>query len=378
MGARKKHAPRRGSLGVRPRKRAARIVPRIKSWPLVSLEKPRPLAFIGYKAGMTHAFIIDDTPGSMTFGKEIFVPVTIVETPPAFVLAVRVYGYDPNRGLYTLGEAWASREALIKGITEKIEAIGEKPQDDEAKKKRIGEKHVERFEKDLLKKVSRLSLPGSEDVVEKALSKLEAGLSQVYDVRILLASYTRLVGGISKKKPDILEVKIGAPSIEEAFSYARSVLGSLITVDEVFTPGQFVDVIAVTKGKGFQGVIKRFGVKELPRWHKHRKGSRRIGSRGPATSFAWSEVPQPGQTGYHRRTEYNKRILLIGTNGYEITPSGGFLHYGLVETYYVVLHGSIPGPAKRPIVLRYPIRPRWTPEAPPKITYISLQSKQGN
>jgi len=48
MGARKKHAPRRGSLGVRPRKRAARLVPRIRSWPDPDLPQPKSLAFAAY------------------------------------------------------------------------------------------------------------------------------------------------------------------------------------------------------------------------------------------------------------------------------------------------------------------------------------------
>jgi large subunit ribosomal protein L3 len=347
VGARKKHAPRRGSLGLRPRKRASRLVPRIKSWPEVQSETPLPLAFIAYKAGMTHAFIIDDEPGSLTHGREIFVPVTVLEAPPMIATAVRVYGYDPNIGLYTLGEAWAQPETL-----------------------------VEKYKLDIYRVIPRLRFPDP----DKAIKRLESLLDKVYDVRIIAATQPRLVGGLSKKKPDLLEIKIGGgSSIEERFSYAVKILGSEMRVTDVFREGQFVDVIAVTKGKGFQGVIKRFGVKELPRWHKHRKGSRSgPGTRGPATSFSWSEVPQPGQMGYHRRTEYNKRIIKIGDNGLEITPKGGFLHYGIVRSTYILLAGSVPGPVKRPIVLRHPVRPRWIPEAPPKITYISLESKQGN
>ena len=347
MGARKKHAPRRGSLAVRPRKRASRIVPRVKSWPEVESEQPLPLGFLAYKAGMTHAYIIDDEPGSLTHGREIFVPVTVVDAPPMVVAAVRVYGYDPNIGLYTLSEAWAQPEALKKGYKLDIDRV-----------------------------IPRLHVPDT----EKAVNRLRSLADQVYDVRIIAMTQPRLVGGLSKKKPDVLEIKIGGgSSIEERLDYALKILGGAIKVDDVFRPGQFVDVIAVTKGKGFQGVIKRYGVKELPRWHKHRKGSRSgPGTRGPATTFSWSEVPQPGQTGYHRRTEYNKRILAIGENGYEVTPAGGFLHYGIVRGPYVLLAGSIPGTPKRPIVLRHPVRPRWQPSEPPKITYLSLQSKQGN
>ena len=344
MGARKKRAPRRGSLGFSPRKRASRLVPRVRSWPDVDLGKPVPLAFLGYKAGMTHVFMVDDRPGSPTHGKEIFVPVTVVETPPMYILALRLYGVDTNRGLYTLGEAWANPP----------------------------------LELELQRKVKTL---GAFDT-DRMVKSLEEKLENAVDVRILAATQPKLAGGLSKKKPDILEIRIGGVSdVAQRFEYAVKLLGSTLSVRDVFQEGQVVDVIAVTKGKGFQGVIKRWGVKELPRWHKHRKGSRRIGARSHGKGTFW-ETPQAGQTGFHRRTEYNKRVLMIGDDGYTITPAGGFLHYGIVRSTYVVLAGSIPGTPKRPIVLRWPIRPpEWYLKMgvkKPSITYISLASKQGN
>jgi large subunit ribosomal protein L3 len=345
MGARKKHAPRRGSMGFSPRKRASRLVPRVKSWPEIDVGKPTLLGFLGYKAGMTHVFMVDDRPGSPTHGREIFVPVTIVETPPLFVLAVRLYGYDPNRGLYTMGEAWTYPPPELE-VWRKVKTLGSIDPD-------------------------------------KKLKELEEMLPLAREVRVLVATQPKLVGGLSKKKPDILEVKVGGISdVGKLFEYAASKLGQLVDIREVFAEGQFVDVIAVTKGKGFQGVIKRWGVKELPRWHKHRKGSRRIGARSHGKGV-WSETPQAGQMGYHRRTEYNKRILMIDDDGFKITPAGGFLHYGVVRSTYAVLAGSIPGTPKRPIVLRHPVRPpRWFLKLgevkKPQITFISLQSKQGN
>ncbi|WP_131160618.1 50S ribosomal protein L3 [Aeropyrum pernix] len=343
MGARKKRAPRRGSLGFSPRKRASRLVPRVKSWPEVDIGKPVPLAFLGYRAGMTHVFMVDDRPGRPTSGKEIFVPVTIVETPPMFVAAVRLYGYDPNRGRYSLGEAWAQPPPEL----------------------------------ELQRRISTL---GSFDT-DKMLKSLEERLDKAVDVRLIAASQPKLAGGLSKKKPDLLEIKVGGVSdVTKLFDYAKDVLGNLIAVNDVFEEGQLVDVIAVTKGKGFQGVIKRWGVKELPRWHKHRKGSRRIGARSHGRSTFW-ETPQAGQTGFHRRTEYNKRILMIDDDGYKVTPAGGFLRYGVVRSTFVMLSGSIPGTPKRPIVMRWAIRPpEWYLKLgvrKPEITYISLASKQG-
>ena len=82
--------------------------------------------------------------------------------------------------------------------------------------------------------------------------------------------------------------------------------------------------------------------------------------------------------GYHQRTEFNKRILKIGENGEEVTPKGGFLRYGPVKGMYLMLKGSVPGPAKRLIRLRYPARPpKEVSETPPEITYVALESLQG-
>lgn len=69
--------------------------------------------------------------------------------------------------------------------------------------------------------------------------------------------------------------------------------------------------------------------------------------------------------GYHHRTELNKKIYRIGSGGDEanastesditkkqITPLGGFPHYGIVKNDFVLLKGSIPGTKKRVITLR--------------------------
>jgi len=336
MARRKTSAPRRGSLAFRPRKRASRLIPRIKTWPAVTFETPKLLAFIGYKAGMSHAIIIDDRPGSLTSGREIYIPVTVIETPPIIPLALRVYIKDSN-AYKTLTEAWV-----------------EPPK-----------------ELEMLRKIPTFSVGD----IDRKLKVIEDKLDAIARVSMIVASQPKLAGGLSKKKPDLLEVKVGGGDVESQVKYALSILGKEVRVYDVFTEGQFIDVIGVTKGKGFQGVIRRFGVKELPRWHKHRKGSRRVGSRSP-TMGALSTVPQAGQLGFHRRTEYNKRIIKVGSAGFEVTPSGGFPHYGVVRSDYIILKGSVMGPPKRPVILRYPIRPpKWIPTGPPVITYLSLESK---
>jgi len=340
MGARKKSAARHGSLGVRPRKRASRIVPRVRSWPDPQLSQPKLLAFPAYKAGMTHVMMIDDRPHSPTYGKEVFTPVTVLEAPPIIPLAIRAYVLHPIRGMITLTEAWTSPPKELE-INRKVSTLPE------------GLEH------------------------KNNLDKIRESIELVKDIRVIVATQPKLVGGLSKKKPDLLEVRIYGGSIEDRLNYAESILGKPVSVKEVFDVGMWVDTIAVTKGHGFKGVIQRFGVRELPRWHKHRKGSRKIGARSPGIG-ALSTTPQAGQMGFHRRTDFNKRILIIGENGTEITPKGGFVRYGVVKSHYVVVEGSVPGPKKRIVILRYPVRPPpYIPEGPPKITYINLESQQG-
>ena len=326
----KYHRPRRGSLAYSPRKRARSEVPHIKSWPEGG-DKPKVQGFAGYKAGMTHVFVVDYRPTSTTSGKEVMVPVTVVETPPMKVCAVRAYRETPY-GLQTLTEVW----------TDNLD------------------KELER----------RIPMP-------KKFNQSWDKFDGCADVRILVYTQPRLVPSIPKKKPEIMEIRIGGGTIEERIEYAKSLLGKELNVRDVIKEGDMVDVVAVTKGKGFQGHVKRWGVKLLS--HKNSKHRRMIGTCGSwHPSFIQPTVPQAGQMGYHQRTEFNKRILKIGDNGEEITPAGGFPHYGIVRNQYVIIHGSIPGPVKRLVRFRDAIRYlKGVKVEKPEITYISTMSKQG-
>jgi large subunit ribosomal protein L3 len=207
------------------------------------------------------------------------------------------------------------------------------------------------------------------------LKKMEVSLDKITEFRLLTATQPRLAG-VPKKKPDVMEVKVGGGSVKEQFDYARTLLGKTVSVTDALKEGQFVDIVAVTKGKGIQGPVKRWGIKLRDR--KSRKTRRGVGTQG-----AWNPsrvlytVPKSGQMGYSQRTEYNKRVIKIGANGNEVSPKGGFLRYGPIKGTYVLLDGSLPGPAKRLIRLRYPARPpKKFPKVPPKITQISLESVQ--
>lgn len=326
--------PRRGSLAFSPRKRASSIIPRIRSWPDYDGE-PKLLGFAGYKAGMTHVIMIDDRKNSPTYGEEIVVPVTVIECPPMKVMGIRVYKNSPY-GLQIAGEVWTN---------ELDEYLGR-----------------------------RLNLPKKTPDVDK-LREIE----DIAEVRVITYTQPYKITGVPKKVPDVMEQKVGGSDINAVLDYAIEKLGKEVRISEVFQEGALIDVIAITKGKGFQGPVKRWGVITLDAKHARSSKHRRVGTLGPWTPHRvrWT-VPQAGQMGFHQRTEYNKRIIKIGENGEEITPNGGFVHYGVIRSDYVLVSGSVPGPVKRLIRMRDAIRP------PQKVVYeginvlyISTSSKQG-
>merc|ERR1712010_79229 len=107
MSHRKFSAPRHGSMGFYPKKRAKRHRGKVKAFPKDDSAKPCHLtAFIGYKAGMTHIVREADRPGSKLNKNEIVEAVTIIETPP--MMCIGVVGYiETPRGLRALKTVWA-------------------------------------------------------------------------------------------------------------------------------------------------------------------------------------------------------------------------------------------------------------------------------
>jgi large subunit ribosomal protein L3 len=323
------HRPRRGSLGYSPRKRAHTLVPRITAWKPTN--KVKLLDYPGYKAGMTHAYKIDDRPHVLSKGKEVLVPATVIETPPVYICGIRGYQNTDN-GLKVMGEIWADP--------------------------------IPPMERTLV-------LPK-----EKKKKKKELDLSTADEIRLLICTQPQLIK--LKKKGEIMECGIGGTDTGAKLEYASGLLGKEVTIDQVFGEGDFIDVISVSKGKGVQGVIKRWGVKIQDR--KVDDARRHVGSIGPwkPHKTLW-RVPFSGQMGGHRRTALNKRLLKIGDVAEEdITPHGGFLKYGNLNTSYVLIKGSVAGPTKRLVRMRHAIRPpRHIPPGKPEITHVSISSMQG-
>ena len=324
----KKHKPRSGSLAFYPRKRAKREMPSFKSFPDIKTDSVKALNFLGYKAGMLHLVALSEHEKATSYGQEIAVPVTAIECPILKVYGVRAYG-KTNEGLKAISEITVDK--VDKHFRRKVTAF-------KKKHKKKGEKE----EKE--KKVEEIK-PGLEDLEKKK--------DEIAEIRLLVHTQPALTT-IGKKKPELTEVKLsGNP--EQQLAYAKEKLGNEIKVSEVFKEKQFVDVKAVDKGKGFAGVVKRFGVK----MHRPKAKKRRVvGSIGPwkPATVMWT-VARPGQLGYQTRTEYNKRIIKISNDSEIINPTAGFKNYGVIKNEYLLLTGSVPGPAKRAIAIREPVRP---------------------
>ncbi|MBN2420878.1 50S ribosomal protein L3 [Candidatus Woesearchaeota archaeon] len=325
-----KRQPRHGSMQVWPRKRAARAYPRIRGWANSSEKKA--LGFAGYKVGMTHVLIVNNVKASRTKGEEISAPVTIIECPPLKVAGIKVYTNT---------------------------SYGLKP------KTQINAKNVD---KELVER--KISNPKKHN--EENLAKLTE--KDFDSLSLVVYTQPKLIN--LKKKPEIFEISIGG-SKEDQLSYAKEKLGKEIAVSDVFAEGNQVDIHSVTKGHGFQGPMRRFGITK--RRHKSEKSIRNPGSLGSwcGQGHYMYRIAHAGQHGYHTRTEYNKQILKIGDKPDEVNVSGGYLHYGNVKNHFIMLRGSVGGTAKRLIRFNTATRPnhKITKEAP-QITFISTGSKQ--
>jgi large subunit ribosomal protein L3 len=112
-------------------------------------------------------------------------------------------------------------------------------------------------------------------------------------------------------------------------------IGDIVKVD-IFTPGERVKVTGTSKGRGFQGVVKRHGFGGGPNTHGNTK-HRRPGSVGPGTdpSRVIKGKRMPGHYGAERHTQTNLRVEKIDT-----------------ERNLIYLRGSVAGPTNGILLVR--------------------------
>jgi len=121
------------------------------------------------------------------------------------------------------------------------------------------------------------------------------------------------------------------------FDVVEKAIGDVITIDEVFNEGDVINVIGVSKGKGFQGVVKRHGFRGVnDATHGQHNRQRAPGSIGAASYPAkvMKGMRMAGQMG-------NKRVKLTNLQVIKVLP----------EKNLVVIKGAIPGHKGAVVVL---------------------------
>ena len=308
------NAPRRGSKSYYPRVRAAKETPSLKGYGAEN----KPLNFLCYKVGMTQAMGKNVHKASPSFNQEVVVATTVVECPPMKVFAVRAY-VKAEIGFNVLSDVIAENH------DSKLE------------------RKINNFKHKTTKKERK------ENTDAYTIADFEKELNDIEYFTLLVNTQPSF-----KKTPEVTEVYIGGTK-EEQLNYCKEKLGKEITINDVFNEGEFLDVRAVTRGKGFQGPVKRFHVRSL---RPKNKRERVVGSIGPwHPHTVMFSVARPGQMGYQCRTETNKKVILISEKVEEVNPSNGFCGYGNVKGKFALIYGSLPGPAKRCVALRKGTRP---------------------
>ncbi len=325
----KRKNPRHGSMQFWPRVRASRQYARVRNTPI--LKESKLLGFAGYKAGMTHVVATDTSKTSPTKGEKISIPVTVVECPPLKVSAVRFYA---SKGYGSVVE----QEVFLK------------------------------TGKEFARKAVPKAAVGSVDDIEKV------PLDNITHITVQVYTQPHHAG-VGKKTPEVFELPLSG-SVQEQAQLAKTLAQKEISVQDIIQPGDMLDSRAVTKGKGNQGPVKRFGVNL--RSHKSEKTIRGPGSLGGwiAQGHSMYRVAFSGQMGYHQRTQYNNQVLAI-VQPEEVNPAGGFITYGEVKQPCLLVRGSLQGAKKRLITFTAPFRAH-AKKSLPAVEFISKDSKQGN
>merc|ERR1719336_760422 len=231
--------------------------------------------------------------------------------------------------------------------------------------------------------------------IEKDLNQMKKYCTTI---RIIVHTQMKLLRR-RQKKAHITEVQLNGGSIADKVNFAREHFEKKVPIKSVFGKNEMIDIIGVTKGKGFKGVTSRWHTKKLPR--KTHKGLRKVACIG-----AWHPsriqytVARAGQKGYHHRTEINKKIYEIklgyhkkdgvlvknnasteyDTTDKDINPMGGFPHYGMVKQDFVMIKGCCIGPKKRVLTLRKSLLVHTKRAALEdiKLKFIDTSSKMGH
>jgi large subunit ribosomal protein L3e len=300
-------------------------------------------------------------------GKEVVEAVSIVEAPPMRCIGFVAY-IDTPRGQRALTTVFAQH--LDDSVKRKFYKNWYKC------KKKAFTKYAKKYE----------TTEGMKEEIERA-KKYATSIRMICHTQIKLLK-------LNRKKCHLKEIQINGGSVAQKVDYCVGLFEKSVPVDTVFKKDEMIDIIGVTKGRGIDGVVTRWGVTRLPR--KTHRGLRKVACIG-----AWHparvqfQVPRAGQNGYHHRTEINKKIYKIGKDlksepfggqtendltEKAITPMGGFAHYGIVNEDWLMIKGCVVGTKKRVLTLRKSLLNQTSRNALEKIKlkFIDTASKLGH
>jgi len=136
-------------------------------------------------------------------------------------------------------------------------------------------------------------------------------------------------------------------------------LGQTIGVD-IFEAGEIVDVTGTSKGKGFQGVIKRHNQSTGPMGHgsQYHRGVGSLGTMLPMHVLKGKKMP--GQMGNVQRTVQNLEIVSVDT-----------------ENSVILVKGNVPGPKKSLVMIHTAVKkPNAKNEATDLVSYIEPAAEE--
>uniref|UniRef100_A0A2K6V1L5 60S ribosomal protein L3 n=1 Tax=Saimiri boliviensis boliviensis TaxID=39432 RepID=A0A2K6V1L5_SAIBB len=148
---------------------------------------------------------------------------------------------------------------------------------------------------------------------------------------------------LHQKKAHLTEIQVNGGTVSEKLDWARERLEQQVPVNQVFGQDKMIDVIGVTKGKGYKGVTSHWHTKKLS--CKTHRGLRKVACIG---------IYKIGQ-GYLIKN--GKLIKNNASTDYDLSDKsinalGGFVHYGEVTSDFVMLKGCVVGIKKRVLTLR--------------------------
>ena len=328
-------------------------------------------AFLGYKAGTTHIVREANKPGSKIHKKDVVEEVTLIETPPMVVVGVIGY-YETPFGMKVVASVLAQNlsENFIRRFYKNYSKSS----------KFQFQKHT-KFYNHLLNKQIR----------KEKLAKI---VKYSKSVRAIVHTQIGLVK-VASKKAHIAEIQINGGNTFDKVKFVYNLFEKYVPISEVFAKNEMCDLIGISQGKGFKGVISRWGPTKLPR--KTHKGLRKvacIGAWHPAR-VSWSE-PRAGQKGLYQRVHYNYKIYMMGKSlktqegqlagktefdltDKSINPMGGFARYGNITEDFIMVKGAVIGAPKRVLVIRKPVFPDASRDAREEIAlkFIDTSSKKG-